>query len=499
MATGGIFQLLVNDGNQDKLLMATELLNTRLKEVERLRCKNPAIKDTTPTLVDIERTHVLFLNSHYKPFVAIGYEYNKIGVQEGLVKFGSQVTFSIAQFGDFFNDMVVNVRLSGLQAGPVSLQSRYCDYIGHRLFQRVHFEVNGNDLDTYTCNTYNFHYQATVPMQKRRSWQQCVGQEVAKPAYLTQDPLVDEYREVKNIVNGPQTPKTAHSANPPVTTDVELWIPLLFWFNLDPRLSIPSVAIPYGQRFIKIELAPVQLICEGVPTPDCQFPTITLMELYTNNIFVNPEIHDIFIKRVGFSLIRVHRENAIGCNTNSGQLLLDQLKYPIETMYVGLKPNINEASMQDWYKYSFVTDVPLVYPVAIPNPGIPPPTNVLAFAPAILKEESPTIDTIRVSTVGVDLWLTTPARFFNQYIPYTYGGFYLSSPEDIGVYVVPFNLYPGSYQPSGHINLSRTREFYLNYTSSIISNVIPGTMYVVGVAINFLLVSDGGAILRFNV
>ena len=59
MATGGIFQLLINDGNQDKLLMATDLLNSRLKEIERLRCKNPAIKDTTPTLVDIERTHVL--------------------------------------------------------------------------------------------------------------------------------------------------------------------------------------------------------------------------------------------------------------------------------------------------------------------------------------------------------------------------------------------------------------------------------------------------------
>jgi len=28
--------------------------------------------DPTPTLVDIERTHILYVNSHFKPFAAIG-------------------------------------------------------------------------------------------------------------------------------------------------------------------------------------------------------------------------------------------------------------------------------------------------------------------------------------------------------------------------------------------------------------------------------------------
>lgn len=491
MATGGIFQLLVNDGAQDKLLMATELLNKRLKEIERLRCKNPAIKDTTPTLVDIERTHVLFVNAHFKPFVAVAYEYNKIGVQEGIIEFGSNVTFSIPQFGDFFNDMAVHVTFSGLRAGPTSLQARYCDFIGHRLLQLTTFEVNANVLDQYTSNVYNFHYQFVVPESKRRAWKQCVGQEVPNPAFLTQNPLFDEYREIKAIVDGPQTPKVAFSPSPPVIPDVEMWIPLLFWFNLDPRLSIPSVAIPYGQRFIKLQLATLAQIAQGLPTPDFIPPTITLMELYINNIFVNPEIHDIFIKRVGFSLIRVHREQATQTNVNSAQLLQDNLKYPIETMYVGLQPNINQASMENWWRYSFVTDVPRTYPVAIPNPPFFIPPWILAFAPAIEKVQTPTVDTFAVSTVGIDLWVTTPATFFNEYIPNTYGGYNISSPEDRGAYIIPFNLYPGSYQPSGHINLSRTREFYITYTSSVISAIITGTLYVAAIAINFLLISDG--------
>ena len=67
----GIYQLIANTGRQDQMLMATELLNKRLKEIRRLRCKNPAIRDKTPTLVDIERTHILFMNAHFKPFKII--------------------------------------------------------------------------------------------------------------------------------------------------------------------------------------------------------------------------------------------------------------------------------------------------------------------------------------------------------------------------------------------------------------------------------------------
>lgn len=107
-----------------------------------------------------------------------------------------------------------------------------------------------------------------------------------------------------------------------------------FWFNKDARLSIPSVSIPYGQRFITIEIesqanlvfaAPGNLflrtIFERVNTStgavggnivkDAEdsiqrfvtyapvlasnsaidtTQTITNMELYINNIFVNPEV-----------------------------------------------------------------------------------------------------------------------------------------------------------------------------------------------------------------
>lgn len=489
MSTGGLYQLLANDGAQDQLLMATELLNKRLRDIEKLRSKHPAIRDPTPTLIDIERTHILFMHAQFKPFVAVGYEYTKIGVQQGIVSLGSNITFSIPQYGDFFNDMVLHVQLTGLTT-TVGNQVRYCDYIGHRLLQNVQFEVNGNFLDQYDPDMMNMHYNFLVKEDIRRAWLMNMGQEVSHPAYLTQNPGVDEYRIVHQIVDGPQTLKRSHPL-------VDLWIPLLFWFNRDPRLSIPSVSIPYGQRFIKMNLATADQLCAGFPAANFTAPTVSLVELYINNIFVNPEIHDIFIKRVGFSLIRVHRKEAIVVNEATGALKLDQLKYPTETLFIGLRPNVNLASMEDWHRYHSVITTGINFPVSVPNP-VPPPDHALAFNDAVYKIGVPTIDNILIQTRGIELYHKTPAQFFNQYLPWNFAGGHMRAPEDIGLLMVTFNIYPGGYQPSGHLNLSRSREFFLNYESSVVGPLIPATMVVVALAINFLLVSDGSAVLRYN-
>jgi hypothetical protein len=490
MATGGLYTLMANDGAQDKLLMATDLLKRRLRDITRLRCKHPGIRDPTPTLPDIERTHLLFVNAHFKPFVAIGYEYMKIAPQEGEVRLGSEITYSIPQYGDFFNDMVLNFRLVGLAANTPGNQVRYCDFLGHRLMQRVRFEVNGNFLDQYDSNVANFHYNYTVSPYKKLSWMRCVGQETPVQGLLTQNPGTDEFREVKWMVNGNQTPKAAHP-------DVELWCPLLFWFNQDVRLSIPSVSIPYGQRFVKVLLAPPELIAQGTPLPNFTPPTVLVADLYINNIFVNPEIHDIFIRRVGFSLIRVHRQQTTGITTDAGGVKLDQLKYPTETLYVGMRPTANLTSVEDWHRYYAVSDQLVPYPVAVPNPVSPPP-SMLAFNDALFKVPTPTVDSIRIESHAIDIYRTTPASFFRNYIPLNYGNGLINSPEDPGMHMVTFNLFPGAYQPSGHLNLSRTREFYIYYTSSVASPTLPCELVVVAVALNFLLIADGSAALRYN-
>jgi hypothetical protein len=93
----------------------------------------------------------------------------------------------------------------------------------------------------------------------------------------------------------------------------------------------------------------------------------------------------------------------------------------------------------------------------------------------------PTIDNLTITAHGITIYNNYNNLFYNGYIPYHYGGPNVQSPKDIGAMLIPFNLYPGTYQPSGHINLSRAREFYLDYTSSVIGDSTPGNLIVVAV------------------
>ena len=92
MSTGGIFKLITNVGVQDKLLMATEYLQERLRKIYRKNIDNEdlirrAIKNPAelnldlsfiPDINEIEKSHVTFINGSYKPFIASGFEYNKV-------------------------------------------------------------------------------------------------------------------------------------------------------------------------------------------------------------------------------------------------------------------------------------------------------------------------------------------------------------------------------------------------------------------------------------
>lgn len=460
----------------------------------------------------------------------------------------------------------------------------YVDYLGQALLRKVSFTVNGNPLDDYDSEVMNFHQKFFVTPNKTIGWNRNVGQENPHPGFDDVNNANGRFgrgagvRQGVQIYDGPQTPK-------PVQPAVDMWIPLLFWFNLDPRLAIPSVSIPYGQRFIDIDFANANQILQHlhaydpsldapgsnpVPTPD-----ITTCELWINNIFVNPEIHDIFIKRIGFSLIRVHRRQLIRVNKASDQVLLNQLKWPIETIYVGMRPSANidvnsTALLTAWDMYcritnpsvdlcglqngySFAASLPAAaitaddytlafvsftglgldfaadlgvagatvlsvtqLNAALTGNGFPPliGTFVNAAAPteaeinaalpgtqcsATYQVMAKTMDTVEIEAHGVPLYRAVPVEFFNQYIPYIYGGHHINTPYDIGALMITFNLYPGSYQPSGHVNISRAREFYFKYVSSVIGGAVPSAdLSVVAIAINFLLISDGSAVLRYS-
>lgn len=172
---------------------------------------------------------------------------------------------------------------------------RWCSWPGERLLKKVQQEVNGNPLDEYTFHAAAAHREYRVAPNKLTAWKRCVGQEEPEQGFVRQrdwagsGATADSFRLAQNVHVGNQTPTASKTAN------LEMFIPLLFWYNKDVRLAVPSVAIPYGQRFINIELASagelVGLVPRGAnlgnwaaPGGTLSEPSLVTAELYINNI-----------------------------------------------------------------------------------------------------------------------------------------------------------------------------------------------------------------------
>jgi hypothetical protein len=594
MSTGGVFQLITNDGRQDEMLLATGMLRDNLIRVKAAKMA-AKMDDTDPDIADIEVTHFFPLISHFKPCVAVAYEYQIVNPQN-MPQWGGQYSFSLPQFGEFISDCVVSVTIdqvaasnagfwtASTQSAPVGAELiSYVNRPGHAFFDQVSFDVNGNVLDIYSKHVVNFHYKFYVSNERKLAWDRLVGQEIPATGYssvVNSGTATATYRnsgvrQIVSYVDGYQTPK-------PVQPPLTMFIPVLTWFCLDPSKALPSVAIPYGQRFMHFNVPQINALMQQhhayysaqdnyTANQITANPTIRSL-MYVNNIFVNNEIHDLFVKRIGFYLIRVHREQQQIITSAIGRELLQNVKWPVETIFSAFQPVVNTSGgyrSETWNQYGFpttisvaggalqngyhwgvfanptnitaanydaafqaFTNLAIVFETvlgvlattvltvaqlnwALQNQGFPPlvgtnfanaatPTSAEIIAatptpyqPSYYIRYTPTVTNIQYQAQSIALYPNILSQFFTDYIPFLYVNDHMRTSDDIGAYMTTFSLYTDVNQPSGYINVSRAREFYINYTSSFISVANQVNLIIVAVAINFLLVSDGSAVLRF--
>src|SRR3989338_7168327 len=123
-------------------------------------------------------------------------------------------------------------------------------------------------------------------------------------------------------------------------------------------------------------------------------------------------------------------------------------------------------------------------------------TDTLLVNNAVYYAETKPIDTLGLQAYGNWIFKNTPMEFYNSYTPFRYGD-KLSTPQDAGWMYMPFALFPHSHQPSGHLNTSKAREIYLDYTSSYISSSTTCRVIVLADCLNFILSKNGSAVLRF--
>lgn len=523
MSQSRYFILQTLGSKQDNLITLTDLLRQRLVKIFNERSKEnavakakfkklqeerraaglvplkdePKLKDPRPTLADVAKTHVLYVRKQYKPYAAVGYEYIKrepdsgnIGrLKSGVV--GKKFSFNIkGNTGGFLNDMVLHIKINAYGDASGNTFYRYCNYPGVRIIEKTELFIDEERIDDYTFNDVMFYAETELPRDgKELAFQRMVGQQ--QPKRATYYHVDTEFTQVMFFADGPQTRQRYKKS-------LDLWIPLLFWFNKDVAQSLPNRAINSLQKRIDFTIADIDRVfraedISGNPTGEAIDITLDTVELYTNNIAVNPEIEDIILNRPSLSLIRVHKRFEKILDSSNNTVLINDIKFPTEYIRFGFKPQVNINNFDLWHKYGVHTLQEAAIPAILQLPGVSYPrleARTASFYDITCAEE-----TIEFTATGVPIYPKIAASFFTDPMAFGYEGFY--APKDKCVRIVNFCVKPTDYNPSGYIQLSRNREFRINYTSNYISMDTKAVLLMSAICINFLSINNNRAILKY--
>ncbi len=510
-STGGVFSLVLRDQRFDSFLDASDYLRQRLDAI-RLRRKREGHPNVQPTFIDIERTHVLYIHAAYRPYVATAAEYTKVQPSGDCTGFitdsGGTCDFTFPIYGHFTSDMAVHVRFApvgSLTATAPTAQTpyyRYCALPGVRLFDLTEFKSDSVLVDDYTPEDVILSSDFFVTSDARPGWERCNGQQALQEA----DYLANGFTGCLIFRDGPQTPKLYQPA-------FDMFVPIQFGFCRDASAALLNDLIPNTQRTITIHLGRLSNIVEALipdpqnvhhlmPTP-LNFTKLKFeINLYVNNLYVNPEIHDVFASRVGFSLIRVHRRQRNQLQSAKGSFLMDQLKFPAEYFMLGFRLRSLATDFDRWYLMGAPpvrTDAnKLVAPAMIWNSQLNMCQLVCREATEVSGLAS-LVQDLGVTAHGITLYPELPSVFYSSYLPIRYSlNSLVVSPADPGAFLVNFCLYPGKFNPSGYYNLSAGRELYVNF--QLADDVGPGVVEMITsmAAVNFLIRRGDACSLRFS-
>jgi len=490
-------------GKQELLLTATAKLEKRLNDIQTQNLKSGkfiSANEAKAKLADITQTHNIYVKGVWRPHVAFSFDYFKNSPvnDSSILTMSKTVRIELkGNNGNYIHDMVLHVVLPAVgnaNANPFdrnTIKYKYCDLVGLRLIKSVTHKVKDIIIDKYNREDTVFYTKSLCTNDKQAGWFSMVGQETTvKGQYYHADYNVNQ---TLKFTDGPQTPK-------PYQPELHLWIPLIFDFNLHLERAFHNEMIKTQEVYLEFELEAIQNILtatdyDGVPIANQVGNTPTKMQLYTKNIYMPQFITDTLSVRSSAALIRVFKHNNVPLTTTNGQVLMSQLKYPIEYLNFGFQLPADEQvnPFQNWHKNCRITNVSVPIPTIINN-------SCSSFAqlvsrPATYSVEAPIVSHIGFTVSGNVIYPLLPEKFYSRYMHWFFDN--IVTPSDVGVYLVSFCHYPTQFNPSGHINNSTAREFYLNYTMPSITIRSPINLYVSAHCINILLYTQGSIELKY--
>ncbi len=333
---------------------------------------------------------------------------------DGDPDFGKRVTALVPRRGDLLGPMVLEVVLPYVTMTDGTTAS-YVNSAGHALIEEISLEIGEQEIDKQTGEWMEIWSTLTVPSGQTEGFNNMIG----RVDGLNQPPVV--------------LPPSTCSVGTYKFGATKLYIPLQFWFNKNPGLYLPLLAMQYHPIRINMKIRDLAGMLVGSTTATCGSvqpnpAKIVDLRLWGDYVFLDTEERRRFV-------------------ANTHEYLIEQIQY---TPPVSLPEGVNLQQVRLEFNH------PLREMIWILQRDKMYDTHEwFNFGTTSSQEQGTSRDLLQDAVIqvdGYDRFDIRDAGYFRLVQPYQH---HTNIPTKSFIYVYSFALRPEEMQPSGSLNASR--------------------------------------------
>jgi hypothetical protein len=365
-----------------------------------------------------------------------------------------RVSVTVARNGDLIADMYVELKAKS----PIVKTSGEADddcWAAERAIKDVELSIGGQRIDKHYQKWWRLYSELYLDESKKATWGK-----MTSPA-----------------VNGGQ-----------------IFLPLIFFFNRNPGLALPLIALQYHEVRLDFDLS----------SEFDQYTDGSTFKVWGNYVYLDTEERRRFAQKGHEYLIEQVQHTGTDAMAVAGQTKQIRLSYnhPVkELVWCADKGSVSRSNLWNFTATNEVVTTDPASVIGLDGDGLVVPT-ALAGAPQLTvahgstawsEEAAGPVDTFKLVLNGQDRFKEQTGKYFNQVQAYNH---HTGSPLP-GVYSYSFALKPEEHQPTGTCNFSRIDNAQVAIKTKDIANV-PTNLHMFAVNYNVLRIQSGMGGLAFS-
>jgi hypothetical protein len=352
---------------------------------------------------------VTFYQAKYKRHTNFAME-NIEQTVNGTAANSGRVSVTVARNGDLVGDMYLE--LESDIAATATAEAGDCNWVAERAISSVELSIGGQRIDKHYQKWWRLYSELYLDEAKKATW-------------------------------GKMTTAADGST---------VYLPLVFFFNRNPGLYLPLIALQYHEVRIDIDLA----------SDFTDFLNASVFKVWANYVYLDTEERRRFAQKGHEYLIeQVQHTGTDTVDAGSTKQVRLSYNHPVKELVWCFSNTAAKSSLWNFTKNNLVTEIALQSNqtangldancfVPISNLGTPMYATELSTA-AYTEEASGQLETFKLVLNGQDRFKEQKGKYFNQVQAYNHH----SGCPAPGVYSYSFALKPEEHQPTGTCNFSR--------------------------------------------